>query len=162
MDRNLAPQDEPCYEPVLEKQVLGQDHGLPTVSIPVETDLPWASVVKDQRTFLKHTRIELVIALSQPPNRTHWPRDPAKTHSVHRSQAPHGSMNRGTVAKKLERLLTISTPWQTCRRLRPILFTADSLFLPGAAKRSGASSAAYELKIQRNRDFIANQEASRF
>ncbi len=83
-------------------------------------------------------------------------------HSVHRSQAPHGSMNRGTVAQKLKRLLTISTSRRTCRALRPILFTADSLFLPGAAKWSGAYSAAYELKIQRNRDFIANQEAAGF
>ena len=44
----LAPRDGPCYEPDLEKQVSGQYHGLPTVSIPVETDWLWVSVVKDQ------------------------------------------------------------------------------------------------------------------
>jgi len=43
-----VPQEEPCYEPDLEKQVSGQYHGLPTVSIPVETDWLWVSVVKDQ------------------------------------------------------------------------------------------------------------------
>jgi len=48
----LAPREEPCYEPDLEKQVSAQDHGLTTVSIPVETDWLWVSVVKDQTTSL--------------------------------------------------------------------------------------------------------------
>src|ERR1041384_2007368 len=46
--KRMAPQVGPCYEPVLEKQVSGQHHGLLTVSIPVETDYLWVSVVKDQ------------------------------------------------------------------------------------------------------------------
>lgn len=39
--------EEPCYEAALEKQVLGQRHGLPTISITVGTDWPWVSVIKD-------------------------------------------------------------------------------------------------------------------
>jgi hypothetical protein len=72
----LAPRERPCYEPVLEKQVSGQCHGLPTVSTPVETDWLWVSVVKDQTASPSILESEL---LSQALDRTRWPRVPANT-----------------------------------------------------------------------------------
>ena len=55
----MAPREEPCYELTLEKQVWGQRHGLPTVSIRVETDWLWVSVVKDQTASLSILESEL-------------------------------------------------------------------------------------------------------
>ena len=61
---DLAPLCEPCYETVLEKQVLGHHQGLPTPSISVKTDALWMFSCQRPDSRSNHIERNQAIALS--------------------------------------------------------------------------------------------------